>query len=146
MRCLIEIDAVDELLQQQRTEYEAGKRLNEKFMQYEQTKQELKQLNDRKDIILEQESQIQQANVAKQIVTIENERLKYQVLHKDTMMKKRQLEQALVESETEFILVEKCYLAIDSLRQEIASLIEMNNDLSRYVEGVTSLEKEASIT
>ena len=61
-------------------------------------------------------------------------------------MKKRQLEQALVERETEFILVEKCYLAIDSLRQEITSLIEMNNDLSRYVEGVTSLEKEASIT
>ena len=58
------------------------------------------------------------------------------------MMKKRQLEQALVERETEFILVEKCYLAIDSLRQEIACLIEMNNDLSRYVEGVTSLEKK----
>lgn len=136
------VDAVDELLQQQRTAYEAGKRLNEKFIQYEQTKQELKQLNERKAIILEQESQIQQAKVAQHIISIENERLKYQVLHKDTLMKKRQLEQVLVERETEFILVEKCYLAIDSLRQEIASLIEMNNDLSRYVEGVTSLEKK----
>ena len=115
---------LDEMIQEHRTHHEAGMRLNEKFMQYEQVIQTLEQLNHYQASISEREKQIQEAKSAQGLINLENECLKYQVLQQDTATKQQQLTQSLKDCETEFILVEKCYTAIESLRQEIASLIQ----------------------
>lgn len=133
---------LDEMIQEHRIHHEAGMRLNEKFTQYEQVTQTLEQLNHYQSSISEREKQIQEAKSAQGLINLENECLKYQVLQQDTATKQQQLMHSLKECETEFILVEKCYTAIESLRHEIASLIQSKSDLSRYIEGVTHLEQK----
>ena len=136
---------LDEMIQEHRTHHEAGMRLNEKFTQYEQVIQTLEQLNHYQASISEREKQIQEAKSAQGLINLENECLKYQVLQQDTATKQQQLMHSLKECETEFILVEKCYTAIESLRQEIASLIQSKSDLARYIEGVTHLEQKCQL-
>lgn len=139
------LTVLDESIQEQRLNHEAGMRLNEKFVQYEQTKQTLEQLKKYEGTISERESQIKAAKLAQTVVNVENERLKYQVLHQDTSQKQQQLEKSLKECETEFILVDKCYKAIESLRVEIEGLIQTKGELSRFVEGVTILEQKRQL-
>ena len=58
------IKILDESIQEHRTNYEAGMRLNEKFSQYEQTMHTLNQLKGYERTIKEREQQTQSIKMA----------------------------------------------------------------------------------
>ena len=139
------IKILDESIQEHRTNYEAGMRLNEKFSQYEQTMHTLNQLKDYERTIKEREQQTQSIKMAQSIIPIENEMLKYEAFKREANSKKHDLEQSLNETEHELILVQKCYDAIESLRERLVSLNEQEIELNRFVDGVTKLEDKRQL-
>lgn len=139
------IKILDESIQEHRTNYEAGMRLNEKFSQYEQTMHTLNQLKDYERNIKEREQQTQSIKMAQSIIPIENEMLKYEAFKREANSKKHDLEQSLNETEHELILVQKCYDAIESLRERLVSLNEQEIELNRFVDGVTKLEDKRQL-
>lgn len=139
------IKILDESIQEHRTNYEAGMRLNEKFSQYEQTMHTLNQLKDYERTIKEREQQTHSIKMAQSIIPIENEMLKYEAFKREANSKKHDLEQSLNETEHELILVQKCYDAIESLRERLVSLNEQEIELNRFVDGVTKLEDKRQL-
>ena len=83
-----------------------------------------------------------QAKQAQGLINLENECLKYQAFKQDTLEKQAHLKKQLTDCQTEYILVKKCYDAIDVLRQEMTEMNREKDELSRYVEGVKLLDQK----
>ena len=126
-------------------EYEEKKRLNEKIEEYELAKTRLEHLKGQQETVQAYEKQINQAKHAQTLLPLENECLRYQALKQDTLVKQTQLKEELMSCETEFILVKKCYDAIDSLRQELDEMNRVREELSRYVESVKRLGEKKQL-
>ena len=136
------IQFLGESIQEHRMSYEAGKHLNEKFNQYEQTLKTVDQLKHYERVIKDQEQQIQVIKFAQSIIPSENEMLKYEAFKRDADLKKQQLQQSLEETNHQFILVKKCYDAIESLREQLVGLNQQELELNRFVDGVMKLEEK----
>ena len=113
-------------------EYELKKKINEKIEEYATAKERLDQLTEQQDTITRYEHQVSQAKQAQGLINLENECLKYQAFKQDTLEKQAHLKKQLTDCQTEYILVKKCYDAIDVLRQEMTEMHREKDELSRY--------------
>lgn len=135
-------EQIAEQLSSCQQEYELKKKINEKIEEYATAKERLDQLTEQQDTITRYEHQVSQAKQAQGLINLENECLKYQAFKQDTLEKQAHLKKQLTDCQTEYILVKKCYDAIDVLRQEMTEMNREKDELSRYVEGVKLLDQK----